>query len=89
MIESEMLISKIEKEINDEQMRIKISLVEDVIKVKRLLAGWGFHAQLEVLTNPVAVFDELMEMEPEQLELDCAFLQAQASGYVRHLHKFD
>lgn len=80
------LIKKVETCIADEQRMIKASLIEDIFKAKRLLASWDFHKHKEDLTNEPKLFNDLYDMEPEELEIELAWLHAQGSSYVKNLH---
>lgn len=61
----------------------KISLIEDIFKVKRLLYGFGLNHHLNIITSPEEVFDYLYELSIPSLELKLAILSATASAQAR------
>ncbi len=81
----EIIQKQIVEEITTEQRNIKLSLVEDCIKTERLLFGFYPDTHKHVIEQPAQTFDYYYDMEIEQLEVECASLQAKASAAARAL----
>ena len=74
----------------------KLCLIEDIIKVKKLLFGFGVDGHKDVIEDPAAVVDALLEMPIKRLEVKYAIYSAAASraardliGWKDELKKFD
>jgi hypothetical protein len=69
-----------------ERRQIKICAVEDCMKAKRLLAGWGLNDHLGVLSNPAEWFDYFYSLEIEDLHKELDILTATGSEYAQRIH---
>lgn len=78
--------SKLADEMMAEHNKLKICAVEDCMKAKRLLAGFGIAAHQNVLLNPSEVFDAYYDCDIEALHKELEALSAEASKYVCDLH---
>lgn len=81
-------LNKLLCEAINENKNEKITLVEDVFKVMRLLFGFGMNEHLKAITEPEQVFDTLYDMSIDDLELYLASLSATASMKARELAGF-
>lgn len=70
----------------EEHKKAHICAIEDCMKAKRLLAGFGIPEHQIVLTNPVSVFDAYYNCDIESLHIEHESLCAQASRHVQELH---
>lgn len=74
------------EDLKDQQFKIRVSMVEDYMKCKRLLAGWGLIEHQRVLENPSAEFDYAYDLDLEELDKAIEALNAEAGRYVKELH---
>lgn len=75
-----------EKNFEDQQRLIRISMTEDFMKCKRLLCGWGLAEHQDYLTEPWKVFCFAYDMELEELDKAIEALNAEAGRYVKEIH---
>lgn len=87
MMDSDILLKKIIEDIDDEMRKTKACLVEDYFKVKKLAYATGMIEHEDYITNTGEVFDKAYDMEPEQLETEIAYIQAQTSMHIKRIHK--
>lgn len=66
----------------------KLSLIEDIIKVEKLLFGFQVPGHDLWLNEPGKLFDSLFDMNIGDLELHLASLSAEASQQARILAGF-
>lgn len=78
----------LQSEVMNENRKEKISLIEDNFKVMRLLSGFGFTYFNQAILEPSQVFDELYEMDIQQLSCVLAYNSATASLKARELAGF-
>ena len=83
----EPITQKNENSFPDEKLE-KISLIEDIFKVKRCLFGFDKIFHRDVITNPEYVFDCLYEESLPDLELKLAVLSAELSQTARQAAGF-
>jgi len=70
-----------------ERLNIKLSLIDDYFKARKLLAAWNIPDHLEVLTNRVGeIFDQVFDLDIESLENEVSLLQAAISGHAYRIH---
>jgi len=81
-------IEKLLCEAVNENKAEKLCLIEDIIKQKRLLYGFGINEFLGSVLEPEKDFDHLYELSIESLELMMAELSAKCSRRARELAGF-
>ena len=63
-----------------------ICAIEDCMKAKRLLAGFGIKGHDIVLNSPGDVFDSYYNCDTETLHVELESLTAEANKFVQALH---
>lgn len=81
-------LEKLNQEAINDNLKEKISLVEDIFKVGRLLYAWRPVDNEAFIFNPSAMFDKLYDMEIPDLELLLASMSAEMSLIARELAGF-
>lgn len=89
-MQDKILIGFISKETFERQQadieKEKLCLIEDIFKARRMLYGFGFEIYLKDITDPGDTFNDLMDMNIPDLELELASLCATASQWARDTH---
>jgi hypothetical protein len=62
----------------------KLTLIDDIIRVKKMLFGFGYTQHSEFLKDETAVklFDELYELDVEALRLVCGGYEKQVNEHL-------
>ena len=68
-----------------DEKKEKLILIEDIVKIKKTLFGFGYTHHSEFLTDNgrVNLFDELYEMDIEVLKIILASYEERVNGHVR------
>ena len=74
------------QELLELKRKAHICAIEDCMKAKRLLAGFGIAEHQVVLTDPADVFDSYYNCDIETLHIELESLCAQANKHVQELH---
>ena len=69
-----------------ERFNIRVCAVEDCMKAKTLMAGWGLLDHISILSNPAEWFDYFYDLEIEELHNLEDAMKAEASEYACKLH---
>lgn len=74
------------EDLKEQHRKAHICAIEDCMKAKRLLAGFGIKDHEIVLTNPGDVFDSYYNCDIETLHIELESLCSQANEYVNEIH---
>jgi hypothetical protein len=86
-LKSNTMIKITDKAMEAERLNIRLSLIDDYFKARRLLAAWDIQEHIVVLTDAAGdIFDSLYEMDIKSLEGEIDLLQASISEHMYRLH---
>jgi len=80
------IAKKLIQMMDQEKRSIRVCAVEDCMKAKRLLAGWGIEEHKSVLAIPAEWFDYFYSLDIEDLHKELEVLSAEASEYAQKIH---
>jgi hypothetical protein len=72
-------IKRLLMEVMEDDRKEKITLIEDIMRAKRLLFGMGETDHQESVLNPTAEFDRLYDLTINELEIKQAVLEMKAN----------
>lgn len=76
------------KSVIEDNFKEKLFTIEDIIKARRLLYGFGFNEHLKTVLHPENDFDELYELDLDSLILILATHHAVMSAKAREMAGF-